>query len=74
MLTSALGNMFYGSGDVSESSHPLTRGRRITLAVVALLHTENDPMPARTILFRLHIDEMEGRSAEPVPVSAARPV
>ena len=36
--------------------------------------TENDPMPARTILFRLHIDEMEGRSAEPVPLAAARPV
>ena len=36
--------------------------------------TEKDPMPSRTILFRLHIDEMEGRSAEPVPQSAARPV
>jgi nitroimidazol reductase NimA-like FMN-containing flavoprotein (pyridoxamine 5'-phosphate oxidase superfamily) len=25
--------------------------------------TEHDPVPARSILFRLHIDEMEGRSA-----------
>ena len=25
--------------------------------------TEHDPAPQRTILFRLHIDEMEGRSA-----------
>ena len=35
--------------------------------------TENDPMPARRILFRLHIDEMEGRAAEPLPLSTARP-
>jgi hypothetical protein len=38
MLTAALGSMFYGSGDVSESSRPLTTGRRITLAVLVLLH------------------------------------
>jgi uncharacterized protein len=25
--------------------------------------TANDPMPTRTILFRLHIDELEGRAA-----------
>jgi nitroimidazol reductase NimA-like FMN-containing flavoprotein (pyridoxamine 5'-phosphate oxidase superfamily) len=25
--------------------------------------TEDDPVPARTILFRIHIDEMEGRAA-----------
>ena len=35
--------------------------------------TEQDPMPSRTIVFRLHIDEMEGRFAEPVPLSAAGP-
>ncbi len=27
--------------------------------------TEDDPVPARTILFRIHIDEMEGRAATP---------
>ncbi len=27
--------------------------------------TDNDPMPTRTIVFQLHIDEMEGRSAAP---------
>jgi nitroimidazol reductase NimA-like FMN-containing flavoprotein (pyridoxamine 5'-phosphate oxidase superfamily) len=29
--------------------------------------TERDPAPARTILFRIHIDEMEGRAATPHP-------
>lgn len=38
MLSAALGAMFYQSGEVSESSHPLTTRRRITLAVVVLLH------------------------------------
>ena len=27
--------------------------------------TENDPVPARTILFQIHIDEWEGRAAGP---------
>lgn len=27
--------------------------------------TEDDPVPTRTILFRMHIDEMEGRAAVP---------
>lgn len=27
--------------------------------------TANDPVPSRDILFRLHIDEMEGRTASP---------
>ena len=38
MLTATLGAMFYQSGDVSETSQPLTTGQRITLAVVVLLH------------------------------------
>lgn len=38
MLTAALGALFYRAEDLAESSHPLTRGRRITLAVVVLLH------------------------------------
>ena len=38
MSTSALGNTFHASGDVSESSHPLTTARRLILAVVLLLH------------------------------------
>jgi len=33
--------------------------------------TDRDPFPARSILFRIHIDEMEGRSA--VPLSASGP-
>jgi uncharacterized protein len=33
--------------------------------------TDRDPFPARSSLFRIHIDEMEGRCAEPVPTSAA---
>lgn len=28
--------------------------------------TERDPFPERSILFRIHIDEMEGRCADPV--------
>jgi nitroimidazol reductase NimA-like FMN-containing flavoprotein (pyridoxamine 5'-phosphate oxidase superfamily) len=27
--------------------------------------TESDPVPARTILFRIHVDEMEGRATRP---------
>lgn len=33
--------------------------------------TDRDPFPTRSILFRIHIDEMEGRCAEPVPPSTA---
>lgn len=33
--------------------------------------TDRDPFPTRSILFRIHIDEMEGRSAVPAPQSAA---
>ena len=36
---------------------------RVIRSVMADALTANDPMPTRTILFRLHIDEMEGRSA-----------
>jgi uncharacterized protein len=32
--------------------------------------TARDPFPARSILFRIHIDEMEGRCAEPLPLAA----
>ena len=33
--------------------------------------TEDDPVPARTILFRIHIDEMEGRAATPADHTGA---
>lgn len=35
--------------------------------------TENDSAPKRTILFRLQIDEMQGRSAQPGSPVATRP-
>ena len=34
--------------------------------------TDRDPAPGRTILFRLQIDEMQGRSAQPLTTMAAR--
>jgi nitroimidazol reductase NimA-like FMN-containing flavoprotein (pyridoxamine 5'-phosphate oxidase superfamily) len=34
--------------------------------------TVNDPVPARTILFRIHIDEMEGRAAEQSTADTSR--
>ena len=35
--------------------------------------TDRDPFPARSILFRIHIDEMEGRSAEPESATESLP-
>ena len=44
---------------------------RIIRSVMPDAFTDRDPVPARNILFRIQIDEMEGRSAEPVPHPAA---
>lgn len=35
--------------------------------------TDHDAAPSRTILFRIQIDEMQGRSAQPLATMAARP-
>lgn len=46
---------------------------RVIRSVMPDALTDHDSAPTRTILFRIQIDEMEGRSAEPVPHSAAGP-
>lgn len=42
---------------------------RIIRSVLPDALTEADPVPDRTILFRIHIDEMEGRAAGPPETS-----
>ena len=44
---------------------------RVVRSVMPDALTHHDPVPARNILFRIQIDEMEGRSAEPAPPPAA---
>lgn len=46
---------------------------RIVRSVMPDALTDHDPAPTRTILFRLQIDDMEGRSARPEAVMAGRP-
>lgn len=46
------------------------RALRVIRSVMPDALTDRDPAPTRTFLFRIQIDEMEGRSAEPVPHSA----
>ena len=46
---------------------------RVIRSVMPEALTERDSAPKRTILFRLHIDEMEGRSAKPAAAMAGRP-
>lgn len=44
---------------------------RVVRSVMPDAFTDRDPLPARNILFRIQIDEMEGRYAEPRPLPAA---
>ena len=46
------------------------RALQVIRSVMPDALTERDPAPTRTILFRIQIDEMEGRRAESVPKAA----
>jgi nitroimidazol reductase NimA-like FMN-containing flavoprotein (pyridoxamine 5'-phosphate oxidase superfamily) len=54
-----------------DGSPALDEAYEHTLAVIRRLMplalTDADPAPARTVLFRVHIDELHGRAAESAP-------
>ncbi len=47
------------------SSDAYTRGAELLRLLIPDALTENDPVPRRLVLFRIHIDEVTGRSARP---------
>ena len=59
-------------GDVMPMREHYEKALQVIRSVMPDALTANDPVPMRTILFRLHIDEMQGRSAYPTPSAIGR--
>jgi nitroimidazol reductase NimA-like FMN-containing flavoprotein (pyridoxamine 5'-phosphate oxidase superfamily) len=59
-------------GVSSQLDEPYEKALRTIRSVMPDALTANDPVPSRTILFRIHIDEMEGRAAEQSTADTSR--
>lgn len=58
-------------GEMMHLREPYERALRVIRSVMPDALTDRDPFPTRSILFRIHIDEMEGRCSEPAPAATA---
>lgn len=60
------GGLYILRKDGSEQEHALyERGLKMVRQLVPETMTPQDPLPERAILFRIHIDEINGRAASP---------